>query len=520
MPRPRTPDNKPEPSGRRPKASGQGPRPGPAEIEAALEPGSIRPLLQPVFELATGRIVGFEGLARLDQLPWREPADWFSVTGAGAMQLRLELAAVEAHLSRLPEIPEPAYLALNVSPATAISAELAAILGGFAAERFVLEISARAAVDDYDALGAGLADLRGRGVRLAVDDAGTGAASLSQLIHLEPDIIKLDMSLTRGVDASQSQRSVAAALIGFAGPMGIAVIAEGIETAAEFTTLLDLGVGYGQGYFLARPRDVETGALGTAQNLPPLASSELVPAIRVAIVDDHAMVAQAVAALLASNRRLTVVGVALDVAGAIELLDSQPVDVVVCDIQLANESGFTLLKRYSERERPRFVMFTSYDHPVYHRAAFEGGAAAFVLKMAEPEELERAIIAAADGVTTFSPATLRAVRSPEGIPTARELAVLERLADGQSTAEVASDLGIRPRTVESHVRALFDRAGVSSRTDLILHAIRDGWIRPRKTRPSGRQVGEGPAGTWLVDAELIESSRGRTAPGRMQRRGS
>jgi EAL domain-containing protein (putative c-di-GMP-specific phosphodiesterase class I)/DNA-binding NarL/FixJ family response regulator len=493
------------------RSAGKRRRPGAGpqshEIAAALAPGGIRPVLQPVFELATGRIVGYEALARFDQEPRREPADWFSHPDMDASQARLlELAAVRAHLPLLGDLPGQAYLALNVSPSTAVCDELDQMLRDLPPGRLVLEIAVDAAVDNYEALRVGLPRVRSRGIRLALDDAGSGSADFHQLLELAPDIIKLDLSLTRGIDTDQTHRALASAMCALGRHLGIAVVAEGIETAAEFSTLLDLGVAFGQGYFMAHPSGALLDAIHAAgpTEAPATVSQQLVDTITVAIVDDHAMVAQAVAALLATNPRLEVAGVALDLAAAVELIERQSPDIVVCDIQLGDDSGFTLLGQYAGQDRPRFVMYTSYDHPIYHRAAFEGGAAAFVLKMAQPDELVRAIIAAAEGEVSFSPATMRIIRSRDTMPTTRELAVLERLADGESTVEVASAMGISPRTVESHLRTLFDRAGVLSRTELVLHAIHEGWIRPRVARPEDQSAAGRRPPAWLVDAGRVE----------------
>jgi DNA-binding NarL/FixJ family response regulator len=477
------------------------------EIEEVLKPGAIRAVYQPVFELATGWVVGYEGLARFDQEPRRGPDLWFAAAAEAGLRDQLELAAIRAQVARFAELPAPAYLSLNVSPSTAVSEELATVLLNLPKERVVLEITEHLAVPDYDALQAGLAGLRSQGARLAVDDAGAGFASLRHILQLAPDIIKLDISLTRGVDADRARRSLASALIAFAGQMGIAVIAEGIETAAELATLVDLGVGYGQGFILGRP-----GALPSREGTPAASSASTIRApdtsapIRIAVIDDQPVVARAVAALLAAEAGLEVVGVAGDVADAIELLSQSQPDVAVCDIQLGDESGFSLLDRFGGG-KPAFVMYSSYDHPVYHRAAFEGGAAAFVLKMAQPEELVSAVASAAAGRTSFSPSTMRAVRSVGEVPTARELAVLERLAEGQSTAEIAGALGIRPRTVESHLRSLFDRTGVLSRTELVLHAIREGWIRPRATASTDTTRESAQPEGWLVDTGPLKTSR-------------
>ena len=112
-------------------------------------------------------------------------------------------------------------------------------------------------MEDYDDLARSLQPLRDLGVRIAIDDAGAGYASLRHTLALGPDIVKVDISLTRSIDMDRGRRALASALISFADEMDMTIIAEGIETEAELTTLLDLGVRYGQGYHLAEPAALE-----------------------------------------------------------------------------------------------------------------------------------------------------------------------------------------------------------------------------------------------------------------------
>jgi EAL domain-containing protein (putative c-di-GMP-specific phosphodiesterase class I) len=112
-------------------------------------------------------------------------------------------------------------------------------------------------VRDYEALNAAMQRMRGRGIRLAVDDAGSGFASLRHILQLAPDIIKIDNALTRNVYKDPARRALAAGLISFAAELGATIVAEGIQTRQELETLRELGVRYGQGFYLGRPGPIE-----------------------------------------------------------------------------------------------------------------------------------------------------------------------------------------------------------------------------------------------------------------------
>ncbi|HEX2032361.1 MAG TPA: EAL domain-containing protein [Actinomycetota bacterium] len=208
--------------------------------------------LQPIAELATGRVVGVEALARFREPPQR-PDLWFEEAAAVGLRTELEVAALRSALDRLPALPSGAYLSVNMSPAIAAEEAARETLAQTSSDRVVLEITEHAPVEDYDVLGQVLADVRSQGTRLAVDDAGAGFASLRHILRLEPDIIKLDITLTRAIDQDRARRALASGLIAFASEIGAAIVAEGIETREEIQALQDLGVEYGQGYFLARP---------------------------------------------------------------------------------------------------------------------------------------------------------------------------------------------------------------------------------------------------------------------------
>jgi len=226
-----------------------------SEIERFVAGEGVSMVFQPVVDLATEAIVGFEALARFATPPPRPPNEWFAEAVALALGVQLELTTTRRALRALPRIDPIVYLAVNCSYRAAVSAELAALLEPYA-DRLVLEITEHEAVEDYDHLVDALAPLRARGARVAIDDAGAGFASLRHTLRIAPDIVKLDLSLTRDIDTDRAKRALAAALVSFAQEMGFALVAEGIETAQELKTLRDLGVGYGQGFFLAAPGEL------------------------------------------------------------------------------------------------------------------------------------------------------------------------------------------------------------------------------------------------------------------------
>lgn len=228
------------------------------QVRRLLGGGGIAVVFQPMVDLATAAVIGLEALVRFESKGGRPPTGWFERAASLGLLVELELAAARCSLRRLKDVPGSAFLALNLSPDTATSPRFLEEIAGLPGERVVIEVTEHARVDDYDALNHSLAHLRARGVRLAIDDAGAGFASLQHIVRLSPDFIKLDMTLTRGVDADPVRRALATALISFASEIGAAIIAEGIETEAEFQTLLGLGVPYGQGFYLGEPAPLPT----------------------------------------------------------------------------------------------------------------------------------------------------------------------------------------------------------------------------------------------------------------------
>lgn len=222
-------------------------------IEAVLDTGGFEMLYQPIVELGTGDLVAAEALARFTPLPYRAPDIWFAEADRVGLGVEMELAAVRSALAPLPFLPDDLRIAVNVGAAAIGTSELAVMIGAAGPERVILELTEHLKVEDYPKLNAQLRGLRDQGVHLAIDDTGAGISSLTHVLKLAPDVIKLDREITSGIDLDPVRRALTSALISFAAESGARVVAEGIENASELETLRDLGVIYGQGFHLGRP---------------------------------------------------------------------------------------------------------------------------------------------------------------------------------------------------------------------------------------------------------------------------
>ncbi len=222
-------------------------------VRQLIEGDGMTMHFQPIVDLGSGAVVGSEALARFSDDPSRPPDERFRDATEAGLGAELELAAIRMALAEVGNAPQGTYISVNASHRVAMHEGLLALLDEAPVERLVVEITEHEPVEDYEALTAGLQVLRRRGVRIAIDDAGAGFSSLRHTLRLEPDIVKLDISITRDVDSDRGRRALASALISFADEMGMAIVAEGVETAAERATLLELGVPFGQGYLFAKP---------------------------------------------------------------------------------------------------------------------------------------------------------------------------------------------------------------------------------------------------------------------------
>jgi EAL domain-containing protein (putative c-di-GMP-specific phosphodiesterase class I) len=231
-----------------------------SRIASVIEQEQFSIVYQPIYDLASNEVAGLECLTRFTIKPPRSPDVWFAEADAAEMGIQLQLATMGMALTAISSIPKAAYLAVNLSPPTILNGEIGPLLMDLPLDRIVLEVTEHESIPTYSELSQALEPLRRAGLRVAVDDAGAGYASMRHILNLRPDFIKLDMSLTRDIDSDAARRALASALLGFARDTGCEIIAEGVETASELATLRLLGVTKAQGYLLGRPMPLQDAA--------------------------------------------------------------------------------------------------------------------------------------------------------------------------------------------------------------------------------------------------------------------
>ncbi len=227
-----------------------------SRFERALE--SMFIVFQPVVDLRKSIVFGYEALLRTREPSLPSPLD--VVHAAERLDRVYDLGRrVRAHVGdALPRLPEQnASIFVNIHTSELLDTSLYDGSSSLAehVDRVVLEVTERMAIDKVQDVKARASVLRFHGFRLAIDDLGCGYAGLTSFVTLEPDIVKLDMSLVRGVDESRIKQQLIRSVVDLCQQLGMLVVAEGIETRAELQIIRKLGCDLAQGYYIGRPNE-------------------------------------------------------------------------------------------------------------------------------------------------------------------------------------------------------------------------------------------------------------------------
>jgi EAL domain-containing protein (putative c-di-GMP-specific phosphodiesterase class I) len=228
-------------------------------IETAIAAGLPDIAYQSVYRLSTKEIVGAEALSRFPMEPFRSPDKWFAEAANVGLERALAELAIRHSLTRfLPGFKAGLVLGLNISPSLACEVDLIHLLSGFPCDQIYLEITEHEIIEDYEKLAEALVPVRALGVRLAIDDMGSGYANIRHVLKMKPNLVKIDASLISDIDKDAMKQAWLAGIMEFARLSSCVVLAEGVETHEELAVLNRLGVHFGQGFLLARPMAIET----------------------------------------------------------------------------------------------------------------------------------------------------------------------------------------------------------------------------------------------------------------------
>lgn len=229
------------------------------ELKQLLHDRGVNIEYHPIVLADTGRVFGYEALARGTLRTLRSPEVMFEVAADADLLWELSrLCRARALEGAAARLGDDELLFLNVDPhdfADPAFGELDAV----DPRRVVLEITERTAIKDYPSFRERLRTFRERGYRFAVDDAGSGYAGLGSIANLEPDFIKLDISLINAIDTNFIKQNLVETMVGFAREQGAMVIAEGVEREEELETVRKIGVPLVQGFLLHPPAREESG---------------------------------------------------------------------------------------------------------------------------------------------------------------------------------------------------------------------------------------------------------------------
>jgi EAL domain-containing protein (putative c-di-GMP-specific phosphodiesterase class I) len=232
------------------------------ELQELVNLRNIRILFQPIVDLQkTSEILGYEALSRGPEGSLFESAEFmFTLASNSGMLNKLENLCQTQLIDSLQKCPEPAMVFVNLEPSFLENEQYQQLAlfkhPGLKRENVVLEITERIAINDYDLVSRALESIRKMGYRIAVDDVGSGYASLQSIAYLKPDYIKVNEKMVNGISEDFIKQEIVKTLRDLGSRFSASLIAEGIEHKSDLETLQELNVQYGQGYFFQRPSEL------------------------------------------------------------------------------------------------------------------------------------------------------------------------------------------------------------------------------------------------------------------------
>jgi DNA-binding NarL/FixJ family response regulator len=212
--------------------------------------------------------------------------------------------------------------------------------------------------------------------------------------------------------------------------------------------------------------------------------------IRIVLADDHVILRQGTRQLLEHESDMEVVGEASDGAEAVQLVTKLKPDIVIIDVAMPGMNGIEATKKIKEiLPGTKILVLTGYDLDEYIFSLLEMGAAGYLLKDVSGDDLVGAVRAVYQGEPVLHPTVMRKLmdrcktintqqsEAPAGVLSEREMEVLKLAVSGKSNKDIAESLNISLRTVQAHMRSIFNKLGVGSRSEAIVSGLKKGWFR-------------------------------------------
>ena len=219
----------------------------------AGDPSLILPHFQPIVDLTTGRVVGYELLTRFRELSGESPAEWFAAAHRLGRAASLDASILRIAAAHLTSLPADLFLSVNLTADGVVSPEVEPVLDNAFVRGLVVELTDQTEVHDPAALRARVRQLRDQGALFAIDDAGSGYPSLQRVMMVRPELIKLDRAFVSNIDVDEAKTALVQMMGTLADRIGAKLVAEGVERVPELDRLRELGVPLAQGYLFARP---------------------------------------------------------------------------------------------------------------------------------------------------------------------------------------------------------------------------------------------------------------------------
>ena len=226
------------------------------QVRSVIDNGQIDVVFQPIYGQQSQHYEYYEVLARFNTEPYRPPNEWLYDADLVDLGLEVESAIVNKVAQRLKQADASGLglkVAVNVSPRMMESGLLPGLLRDVDSDQLRIELTEHVRITNYEKFRTFLKPLSDKGFKICIDDVGAGFASLKHILEIEPDVIKLDLSLASNIHQDTKRQALVTGLLAFANSFNCEVVAEGIETIEEYHALEQLGVRFFQGWYFSRP---------------------------------------------------------------------------------------------------------------------------------------------------------------------------------------------------------------------------------------------------------------------------